>query len=448
MATLEHVPNEIAREIMMRVGNESIKDLASLSVVNRRFHEMADMETRKAFHKVTVTGQRYDVERLASIVEEISKRKILGTYVQVVEVLDTCKDGAHSIPEFEFYNQDILDFLAAKDLDSDSEEGEGREKTENAPLSEATLLGAMAATLFSLCPNINKLVIPRVPLGLWMVIGSIPYEDLYTLPPMLRGLRRVEFSHLEHRRCVRSVYQPVDMRHALLILSKFSTIECMRFEGISTRQDQDHVLSPRQSDLKKLHINHSFVDSAILTEALRHLKALEEFSYSCDGLYTFSPSPIQVHPDRLRGALYAHKSTLRVLDLDLRLGLIPLIVHAHATRAKLSNSRLGSLAEFTALTHLSVDINCLLLYKPGERARRGSPILRLVDMLPRHLEYLCIREYMPGRNKLHDTNIEEFQNKRFELFPNLHEVFGIAEYIPGVQRVEFPDMPLDANLQH
>lgn len=447
MATLELVPNEIAREIAMLVGNESIKDLASLSVVNHRFHKMADMETRKAFYKVTVTGQKHHVERLARVVEEISKRKILGTYVQVVEVLDTCKEGAHSIPEFKYYNQDILDFLASKDLDSNSE-GESSENTEKAPLSEATLLGAMVATLFSLCPNIKKLVIPRVPLGLWMVIGSIPYEEWYTLPPMLRGLRAVEFSHLKHRRCARSVYQPVDIRHALLILSKYNTIECMRFEGISTRQDQDHVLSPHQSDLKKLNINHSFVDSAVLTEALRHLKALEEFSYSCDGLYTFSPSPIHVHPDRLGGALYAHKSTLRVLDLDLRLGLIPLIVHAHATRAKLSNSRLGSLADFTALTHLSVDINCLLLYKPGERGRRGSQLLRLVDMLPRQLEYLCIREYMPGRDQLHDSNIEEFQNKRFKLFPNLHEVFGIAEYIPGVQRVDFPELLPDANFRH
>lgn len=435
MASFEHVPNELVGEIMILVGNESIKDLAALSIQNLRFHQLASMETRKRFHRVTVTGKQHDVENLAQIIEEISKKKILGTYVQEVQVLDTGKDGAHSIPEFKFYNKEIVDFLTSKNLESDSDD----ETREEASLSEATLLGAMVATLFSLCPNIRKLSIPHIPLGLWMVIGSIPYKEWYTLPAMLRGLRTVEFSLLAQRKCVRTIYQPLDLRHAMLILTKFDSIECMRFEGISAEEDRKYILPLRESNIKKLHINHSFVDAAILTEVLDHVKALEEFTYSCDGLYTFSPSPHYAHPNRLRDALYAHRSTLRILDLDLRLGTIPLLIYAHAARARLSDSRLGSLADFTALTHLSVDIHCLLLYKPKDRrGNAGSPPLRLVEMLPRQLEYLCVREYMPKKDRLYDRNIAEFIKVKDERFPNLKEVHGILEYVPGVQRVDLP----------
>lgn len=436
MARLEHIPNELLRDIVMFVGFESIKDLAAISLQNRRFHQLADMETRKRFHQITITGKRHDIVVLANIVQDISMKKILGSYVQEVEVLDSGVDGIHSIPGFEYNNKAVVDFLSSELLPHDPM----LEMALDGPtLNKLLLFAATIATLFSLCPKIQRLAIPRAPLGLWVIIASLPRKDQW-LPPMLQGLRAVELSYLRWRKCALTVYQPFDFRHVLLLLYRNRSIQSVHIEGVALDKCDEYLLPVDASSIKKFHLKHSFVVSTILVEVIGHFKTLEEFSYTCDGIYPSIRTPMYIHPNRLLDVLYFHRFTLKVLDLDLRLGLIALPVFATTTRKRLVDSRLGSLEEFTALTHLSIDIDSLLIYNKRDLCKKpGTPKpLRLVEMLPRGLEYLYIREYKPGEDKLYDKNILQFLKEKDQLFPRLKEIHGISEYVPGIQRIEFP----------
>jgi len=59
-----------------------------------------------------------------------------------------------------------------------------------------------------------------------------------------------------------------------------------------------------------------------------------------------------------------------------------------------------------------------------------DPPHRLVDALPLGLEELVLRGYKKGERQRYDAYIEEFLEKKDEMFPKLRVLKGIDEEIP------------------
>ena len=84
---------------------------------------------------------------------------------------------------------------------------------------------------------------------------------------------------------------------------------------------------------------------------------------------------------------------------------------------------IGSLCDFAALKRLGIGVRMLL-------GGYHDPPHRLVDALPPSLEELVLRGYRKGESQRYDAYIEEFLEKKDEMFPRLKVLKGIDEEIP------------------
>ncbi|OAX82062.1 hypothetical protein ACJ72_03590 [Emergomyces africanus] len=315
-------------------------------------------------------------------------------------------------------------------------------------------------------------------------------------------------------------YPTLEFLQSCHMLSSLRTIRVENFT-ISQQDTTDYEHPPYvrllmdravESNISKIHLIQSNIPSELLTPILKPPKALEEFKYSTTEQYTRYETQGCIKPTILGDDLRQHKSTLRVLDIDADEcdrcyyrgrrnngceSIIPVSsvtsgpatdppVKIAAARDDPTSERgtspalrvassIGSLHDFTALTHLSIGIKFLLgpdkpemifadyweeNYPENEEQwrqqqvwRYNSPLTatprpmtlslpflssppsparrRLIDRLPPKLEFLCIRGFKRAEARERWTSmISEFMARKAECFPRLKQVVGIMEYIP------------------
>jgi hypothetical protein len=138
----------------------------------------------------------------------------------------------------------------------------------------------------------------------------------------------------------------------------------------------------------------------------------------------------------------------------------------HRARESIPSRSIGRQDDFKSLTHLSI-VSCfslvgrsewtltrfertglLLGYKVTSAGNKGttpSANYRLVEALPPNLEFLCLYGYQKGRIAIIGDQVTELLEKKSSLFPNLVEIQGVNELIPGVPGTWYPE-PGEDNL--
>lgn len=175
-----------------------------------------------------------------------------------------------------------------------------------------------------------------------------------------------------------------------------------------------------------------------------------------------------VYPDMVGRALWCQRGTLRKLDLDWdQYSMLPYsrereerydrhtdedeeedeepeweMVNSVKT-ADLETGRtykwtIGSLHDFERLTHLSIGIEWLFGKKQYGKELPDAPY-RLIDSLPRSLEYLLIRGYRCGEQAKYDEQIDELMALKESRLPSLQIIEGVDELVPSGKDVRQPD---------
>lgn len=302
-------------------------------------------------------------------------------------------------------------------------------------------------------------------------VNARPFKSMKRQTSYLRNLRTVELLAPKGVQPYRSLeYYDHDLLRSLRRFHRIPSIERVGITSMCTNEQFGRKLwhvTPRSSNVRKIHIKHSYIDHKILIQAIRHSKFLEELVCTTGGHVEPNWIANPINERELAVELWPHRYTLRRLDLDLdrndktnaAFGLSFLntnhnIVYSNPidsdeddeapdlandpknemTRlfpVPIHSARMWPLAQYTALTHLSIGI-CFLLGFPFNRGPMSEFNCRLVDFLPPNLEYLCIRGYSPDCGDWYRRRITEFMAQKAERFPNL-VVEGVDEEIPSSQ---------------
>ncbi|EEH49022.2 uncharacterized protein PADG_05101 [Paracoccidioides brasiliensis Pb18] len=487
MAMLENLSTETVLEILQHV--ESARDLAALSMQNRRFRAIIDMPTRRRFHCIRVRDKNLD--ECYKLLLEILQKPSLGSLVREVEVNrvgrwtftngDPCERGS----QVEGGDVSLLrKKIRMAGFSCQREEnimiGILKERMSGWKLSESTHLfptdfGAIVGMLLlASCPSIAKLELGDI---------AFPIEGFLTranakktTAKALRNLREVRLIGLNNTMDDDDAfYHDYDLTKMLKFFHRLPAIEKISVETIKIGANGLFKLSPGRSNLRKIHICHSNLNSRYLARVIGHCKELEEFKYTIGQRCTLYPASIK--PKTLGKALWSHRSTLQVLDLDLdnhisygygpcdefeneRYDFSDALLTPQPSDDELNKNldldciaqntfripgqdkygkTIGTFEGFTVLTRLSIGVKLLL--GPVEYNRRSSyrktPLpFRLIDSLPRKIEYLRLRGYRAKENEMYTSYVEELMNCQEECFPLLKEIHGVERYILGVKTPE------------
>ncbi|KAF5965080.1 hypothetical protein FCOIX_13114 [Fusarium coicis] len=340
---------------------------------------------------------------------------------------------------------------------------------------------AMIILLFSLCENISMLYLAenlQKPIVDYMLKAN--YAQMKS--PPLQKLKNVRF--FAGARSDERFYTACDILRSFQLIHRLPALESVAMDGMSDYQADHQFFVPGTGNMKKLEVTHCDISPSFLNVMISIPKALEEFKLSIGGLWTLDSADTSSEPFYIARALYAHRHSLRVLDLDVdvgaganavewdvernfeeeddgtdweikdqldlygrdRLALDKTISTGHMMDSgKEYTPTIGSLRDFPHLTHLSISIMPLLgeylggydqygFKEPPYRLEKPAPF-RLVDMLPPSLEYFCLYGYTRGENTDVDDHIDEFLAKRDEKLPNLKVVRGIDERVRDIKDV-------------
>ncbi|KAF5716164.1 hypothetical protein FMUND_6507 [Fusarium mundagurra] len=333
---------------------------------------------------------------------------------------------------------------------------------------------AMIILLFSLCENISTLYLTeslQQPAVDYMLKAN--YAQIKS--PPLQKLKNVRF--FAGAQSDERFYSAFDILRAMQLIHRLPGLESVAMDGMSDYQADRQFFVPGTGNMTRLEITHCDISPSFLTVMISIPKALEEFKLSIGGLWTLDGADTSSEPFYIAKALYAHRHSLRVLDIDVdggaganavdwdvdrnyeegeddgtnweikdqldlygrdRLVLDKKISTGHKMESgKEYTPTIGSLHDFPHLTHLSIGIMPLLgeylggfdqygFKEPPYRLEKPAPF-RLVDMLPPSLGYLCLYGYMRGENPDGDEHVDELLAKRDEKLPNLKVVKGIDE---------------------
>lgn len=272
------------------------------------------------------------------------------------------------------------------------------------------------------------------------------------------------------------IYMDVGVTDLMRCFHRLPAMESFCFLGVTVENGTSReFLPPGTGTFTKLEFKHIDLRGTMIATMIRAARGLHEVALSLGGMVSFEDSAIWVHPKTVGKALLEHKVSLKVLDLDIQAaesseseqehdsldevgmkleegedeGLLDewhkLDVAQGSGRPilteQLPNTRryglgLGSLHDFEALTHLSIQPEKLHGGPTDdddddeEEDETGKdPRRRLVDMLPPSLEYLCLYGYEKGSLEWLDEQVEELMEEKSEKLPKLKEVKGYDELI-------------------
>lgn len=341
---------------------------------------------------------------------------------------------------------------------------------------ESEFASTLIILLFSLCENISTLYLA---------------EYLYQQPVLnylLRGnygqMRNPPLQKLKNVRFINSVwtdervYGTIEILQYLQLVHRLPALETVTMDAIQSYQADRTFFIPGTGNMKKMEITHCDIPGDFLALMISIPKALEEFKLSIGGLWSTDSGQPFVRPFHIGQALYAHRKSLRLLDIDLdmvvqdtpdlfwdtkdkekekendsdwlvkdqydqygrdRIALDKEIsINPERSDSKEYGRTIGSLYDFPQLTHLSISIITLLgsrdEWQTPNRLLKPAPF-RLVDGLPPSLEYLCIYGYVRGSNVDVDEQIEELLARKDEKLSRLKVIKGVDEHIPSFRDV-------------
>ncbi|KAF7537324.1 hypothetical protein G7054_g3826 [Neopestalotiopsis clavispora] len=340
---------------------------------------------------------------------------------------------------------------------------------------------AAIVILISLCKNVTNLYLGSV----GILFGHYLQRSNYGLIPQpgLQRVKRVELIPSIHYSNDGLSYERVELLNFFRYFHRLPMLEAIVMNGIA-ENDANRVLFPLgTSDLKKIRIEHADISSGMLATILRIPRRLEELHFQYGGLWSIDGGSWSFAVKDLSKALLDHKETLRVLDLDHEKAVLTEVYGApggmgyevpdgveeyeedlgeswedHHARDRddlfnldLSQSdtsrpllvglvpstrkygyTIGSLHDFTALTHLS--LNFRFLFGPNDSHESPcqlaeAPPTRLIDALPPTLEYLCLYNYVRDKNADIDELVDELLKDMATRLPQLTTVRGIVNTV-------------------
>ncbi|EJD37892.1 hypothetical protein AURDEDRAFT_173032 [Auricularia subglabra TFB-10046 SS5] len=270
------------------------------------------------------------------------------------------------------------------------------------------------------------------------------------------------------------MYHTTEYLDYLSLFHRLPRFASLTLDGTGEYQARRQVFPPGTSSpsFKRIQMRHTDISGALLGTILRVPVGLEEFVLSIGGLWAHDGGEPVIQLKTLAKCLLTQRETLRVLDLDLggtvlaspplagqheaeatredyglfgltddeierdeyfvldeAAGTGPLLAHDLPDTRKYGYT-IGSLHDFAALTHLSINIRALMGPDSGYTAPSSlaeQPPFRLVEALPPSLEYLCLYDYERGENKNIDEHVDELLEKKGELLPRLKVVEGVDE---------------------
>lgn len=326
------------------------------------------------------------------------------------------------------------------------------------------------AILLSLCPNIETLYLGDMRRETTLE-GYLLHNNYRTIPSS--GLQKLkilqylsaephdertysELDFLAHLRCF----------HRLPALRTISMDAVMEYQGITK-----YAFPPRTGTFKALHITHVDISGLMIGTMIRIPRALEEFTLSLGGLWSTDGGHSCITLKTIGKCLLEHKDTLRRLDLDVgdivwynepgeedeREDYSEMMLSDNGPddeyldewdrideeetagpqwSFELKDTRtyglgIGSLHDFTALTHLSTSVNHIIGWDQGPG--HNDPLIkpwfkapfRLVDALPPSLEELRIYGYVRGDDPIVDGHLEELVKKQAQRLPKLKAIIGL-----------------------
>ncbi|RAK73765.1 uncharacterized protein BO72DRAFT_517467 [Aspergillus fijiensis CBS 313.89] len=502
MAQLTHLPTEIILHIISFV--QSYGDIAALAAQSSHLYQACDMRARERFRQIRITNNAKHLESAFAALMDILKQPYLGRYVRHIEYWEPVTMAYRHPPSCEFdasspAEEDMEMIRAAIYRAGFPDRGieplitivkqisgvtHRREKEEfHSPL----LAQVLTALLISVAPEVesmalsqpfpSQIVVPwqtdpinhkRIRLPLHWLLHQVNNRDTFPGargPKLLRKLRDV---YLIDETCDTSWIEDeailmTDVFDFINLFRRLPSIESIGMDGLRTNVVGKHGVSFASSNITRIRIEHSTVDSMDLASIICLCKQLREFGCSIGA---------ELVGGDLRGtwtafrivfqALLVHRTTLELLHIDAayidlntdtvervllglsedfekrgQMGAIR-IAHEMALidrQVKLPVwiwDQAGSLADFSALKHLDLEIQYLLYMARGVRTARDDEY-QLADRLPPKLEHLLINAYEKNQNENFDKQVDSLRSsEREQRLSSLKTILGIDPTIPVV----------------
>jgi hypothetical protein len=254
----------------------------------------------------------------------------------------------------------------------------------------------------------------------------------------------------------------MDFFSCLRLLDNLLSIESVKTDIVGKHQDTELDFKEKCSNISRISIHHSSIDSTSLAGLIWSCKVLREFQYSVGGRASRDKGMHIFNPKAFFKATCRHKGTLEILDVDVESQIHLFDIQDEEDKEYAINeygspferdidenvrtflqliwSHGGSLRDFVALKRLSLGINLLLYFAKGVgEQHEQKEKARLVNCLPDTLEYLCVRGYHKGENPEHDEHMDELLTLFKSGSSRLNEIKGIEETIPNAENVHNPD---------
>lgn len=269
-------------------------------------------------------------------------------------------------------------------------------------------------------------------------------------------------------------FYPFDFLPTLQMFHRLPSITTITMDGVcSVRELEPEFSIERIGNIKKLYISRSDIRTHQLEQIMRLPKALEEFTHTTGGLFSRDGAKPYVKSMTIGEALRQHRNTLRKLTLSseditwpppfalededpsanitseeykaiqkhygLRyiqkdLDIQDQLLEADDSREQPPLNGIGSLRDFTLLTHLNISLEMLFGFGLADYSGKccqlnPKPEKSLVELLPPNLEYLCIYDYIRGTVMDFDQNINELLACKGDKFPRLKSISGVKQTI-------------------
>ncbi|RHZ67171.1 uncharacterized protein CDV56_109379 [Aspergillus thermomutatus] len=489
MLCFTDLPVDIHHQIIFHL--ESNRDVAAFSSQCGALHSLCDMSNRKKYRRVRITPSIADLDRAFQMLIDILRKPSLGCYVRHIEYKQTVSryreyvvkpyGGKLSKEDMRLLRsatrragftgaleERVFNMLMRESVVRDGVFDAFSET--RAPATYVTQ--ALTALLISVSPNLESMAMMptfyidlQEPTDESFLRSECPLDlllretnDNLVDKPYLQNLRRVYIiNHGDDYFDDGRFYVAMDLIGCLAIIRNLPSLEWIGADALTEDDDGMPTLEAKSSNVSRIAIHHSSVDSQYLITIIRSCRVLKEFEYSIGGRVVEGGNPI-FNPKTFILSVLEHKATLEKLDLDVEAQIFGFIYPSsrvfnfdgQGARAEARAywpepppdsfwDQRGSLKDFEALKRLSIGVNFLLYFAAGVNNDNENKSVSLVEYLPPNLEYLCIRGYEKGKSKHNDAQIDALKALVESGSTSLKEIHGVDECIPNAENVENPD---------
>ncbi|RAH72963.1 uncharacterized protein BO66DRAFT_435856 [Aspergillus aculeatinus CBS 121060] len=473
MGQLTNLPTEIILHIISFL--QSYDDIAVLAAQSSHLYQACDMRARERFRQIRITNNSKHLESAFAALIDILKQPSLGRYARHIEYWETVTMTYRHPPSCEFDAsspaEENMEMIRAaiyragfpdrgiEPLITIVKQISGvthrREKEEfhlvrhpaNHPARlfrchEPLLAQVLTALLISVAPEVESMALSqpfpsqifvpwqtdsvnhkRIRLPLHWLLHQI--NNRYTFPgargpKLLRKLRDVYFidetcdtSWIEDEAILET-----DVFDFINLFRRLPSIESIGMDGLRTNVVGNHGVPFASSNITRIRIEHTTVDSMDLARIICFASSSESLDAPSGPKRILLGLSEDFEKHGQMGAIrIAHEMAL--IDGQVKL---PIWIWDQA----------GSLADFSALKHLYLEIQYLLYMARGVGNARDDEY-QLADRLPPRLEHLRINAYEKNQNENFDKQVESLRSlEREQRLSSLKTILGIDPTIPVI----------------